>query len=166
MRIVLLIHDVRSALNVGSLLRTADGLGIDEVYMTGYTPYPEARGDSRLPHIRLRATKQISKTALGAEKSVKWSYQPDIVKLIAMLKKDGFSIAALEQVKNSQKLPGFKTNKDIALIVGSEVEGIDKDTLKLADLYLEIPMAGQKESFNVAVAGGIALYQLRWPNKA
>ena len=164
-KIVLVVHDVRSALNVGSLLRTADGLGIDEVFLTRYTPYPEVSGDSRLPHVRLRATKQIRKTALGAEDSLRWSYRPDVIGLIKELKKAGYQVAALEQAQDSINLTDFITDKNIAVIVGSEVGGIEKNLLKIADFSLEIPMSGRKESFNVAVAGAIALYQLRWHNK-
>jgi 23S rRNA (guanosine2251-2'-O)-methyltransferase len=160
--IVLIVHNVRSALNVGSLLRTADGLGVAQVYLTGYTPYPESPNDVRLPHIRLRASKQIHKSALGAENSVKWSHREDIEPLITELSKKGYLIAALEQAKGAILLPEFRTAKDAALIVGSEVGGLDEALLKQADVCLEIPMLGAKESLNVAVAGGMGLYHLRW----
>src|SRR5450432_2451686 len=96
-KIVLVVHNVRSTHNVGSLLRTADGMGIDHVYFTGYTPYPAAADDERLPHIREKLTQQIHKTALGAEDSLSWSHRPEISDLLKSLKKDKFLIAALEQ---------------------------------------------------------------------
>jgi len=161
-KIVLVVHNIRSALNVGSLLRTADGLGVEMVYLTGYSPYPEARGDVRLPHVRLRATKQIRKTALGAEETVKWAHYPGVSDLIDRLKENNFTVVALEQTKSSQKLPDFKLKGNSALIVGNEVDGLDEETLSLVDSQVEIPMLGQKESFNVAVAAAIALYHLRF----
>jgi 23S rRNA (guanosine2251-2'-O)-methyltransferase len=126
MRLVLVIHNVRSALNVGSMLRTAEGLGVYKVYLTGYTPYPEDKNDERLPHLRKRTALQIHKTALGAE-----------------------------------DLNEFTPAKNVALIVGNEVNGIEEPVLKQVDVALQIPMSGHKESFNVAVAAGIAMYKLK-----
>jgi len=162
MKLVLIVHDVRSALNVGSLLRTADGLGVDKVYFTGYSPYPEVKADTRLPHVRLRASNQIRKTALGAEDSVNWTHQQDIFKAIDGLRKSGFTIAALEQSANSTELPKFISKKPLALIVGNEVDGLGPEILNLIDIALEIPMLGAKESYNVASAGAMALYHLRF----
>ncbi len=99
-RIVLVVQDVRSTHNVGSLLRTADGLGITKVYLCGYTPYPEYPGDPRLLHQRSKATRQIAKTALGAEKSVAWEHCDDVNRLIERLRGDGYTVAALEQTPN------------------------------------------------------------------
>ena len=163
MRSLLLIaHNVRSAHNVGSLLRTADGLGVQTVFLTGYTPYPVEANDKRLPHIAEKVERQIHKTALGAEKTVGWKHEEDIFGLIDKLKRDGFKIAALEQADGSVKLPSFTPTDSIALIVGREVEGIETDIVKQADIILEIPMLGQKESLNVASAAAIALYHLRF----
>lgn len=151
---------MRSSHNVGSLLRTAEGLGITGVFLTGYTPYPTTANDQRLPHIRDRITKQIQKTALGAENSLNWQNSETIEPVLAALQKNGFQIAALEQAKNSIKLPEFKPPTKIAVIVGREVEGLEPEILKKCDLVLEIPMKGKKESFNVVQAAAMGLYHL------
>jgi 23S rRNA (guanosine2251-2'-O)-methyltransferase len=161
--IILITHNVRSTHNVGSLLRSADGFGVEHVYLTGYTPYPKKINDERLPHIAEKMQRQINKTALGAEKSVTWSQANDIVDVITELKNKGYLIAALEQTKGAQDLSKFKPSQNIALIVGNEVKGIDKKTLDFAEIHIHIPMRGKKESFNVAVAASIALYQLSMP---
>jgi 23S rRNA (guanosine2251-2'-O)-methyltransferase len=160
--IVLLIHDIRSCHNVGSLLRTAEGLGVSKVYFTGYTPYPTQTNDERLPHIHQKLTKQISKTALGAETSQPWERKESITDLITALQQDGFHMAALEQTKNSIALPNYHSNDKVALLLGREVEGIDSALLGQMDDTIEIPMYGDKESFNVVQAAAMALYQLRF----
>lgn len=160
--IVLIVHDIRSCHNVGSLLRTAEGLGVTTVYLTGYTPYPIAPGDKRLPHIATKLTGQISKTALGAEESQSW-VQSDIVEpIIEQLKSQGYALAALEQSDTATPLNGFVPPDKIALLLGREVEGIDPELLKLVDTHLEISMFGTKESFNVVQAAAMALYHLRF----
>jgi 23S rRNA (guanosine2251-2'-O)-methyltransferase len=161
-RIVLIVHNVRSAHNVGSILRSADGLGVDKVYLSGYTPYPIAEKDSRLPHIQTRVEKQIHKTALGAEKTVNWTQDDSLGSILKKLKEEGFLVAALEQTSSALDVNTFKSNKNIALIVGNEVTGIDKSILKLCEVHLQIPMHGKKESLNVAVAASMALYHLRF----
>jgi 23S rRNA (guanosine2251-2'-O)-methyltransferase len=161
-RLVLIVHNVRSSHNVGSILRSADGLGASKVYLSGFTPYPPKKIDVRLPHIQKRIEKQIHKTALGAEKSLKWAQTDDLPALISKLKEDRFLVAALEQLPSAVPLNSFKSNQDIALIVGNELTGIDDDILKLCDIYLQIPMLGSKESFNVAVAASISLYHLSY----
>jgi 23S rRNA (guanosine2251-2'-O)-methyltransferase len=158
--LVLIVHNVRSAHNVGSILRSADGFGISKVYFSGYTPYPKKEKDSRLPHIAEKMQRQISKTALGAEKSVDWEQIENIGEVINKLKKEGYEIAALEQTGNARDLSNFSPTKNIAVIVGNEVDGIDEETLEAADIHLQIPMQGKKESLNVAVAAAIAMYQL------
>lgn len=158
--IVLIVHNIRSAHNVGSILRSAEGLGIEHVYLTGYTPYPETKNDNRLPHMARRATIQISKTALGAEKSLKWTHSEDVFKLISKLRSN-YQLIALEQTPKATPLRDFKSSKNIALIVGSEIKGLDQQILDAVDLHLEIPMFGQKESFNVGIAAAIAMYHLR-----
>lgn len=162
-RSVLVIHNVRSALNVGSLLRTADGLGIEKVYMTGYTPYPEAKEDVRLPHQRRRTSQQIHKTALGAELFIKWQQIADINECLDKLRSSGFQIVALEQHSKAIKLSRFEAGPKTALIVGNEVTGVEDSLLKLADQIIQIPMRGRKESFNVAIAAAIAIYHLGSP---
>ena len=164
-KIVLVIHNVRSAHNVGSLLRTAEGLGVEKVYITGYSPYPEAKTDERLPHVRQKTTRQINKTALGAEKLLSWERFGDIEKCLSGLGGDGYLVAALEQTTQALDLNKFYSNKDIALVVGNEVEGLDQATLGKINIHLQIPMLGQKESFNVAAAGAIGLYHLRYMDK-
>lgn len=161
-KLVLVVHNVRSAHNVGSLLRTADGLGVSKVYLTGYSPYPIRPGDERLPHIRDRVDRQIHKTALGAEKSVDWEYTADLPALIPKLRLDGLIVLALEQSAGAIDLPGYKAVSDTALIVGNEVSGLEIDILGACDRTVSIPMAGRKESFNVAAAGAMALFHLRY----
>ncbi len=160
--IILIVHNIRSTHNVGSLLRTADGLNLSHVYLTGYTPYPKSPHDLRLPHLAQKIDRQISKTALGAEKSVPWSYVEKIEQLIELLKNKGYMVAALEQTDTAESLGDFKPPDKIALLLGNEVEGIDTKTLELVDKHLEIPMLGKKESFNVAAAAAMALYRLRF----
>ncbi|MBX4190898.1 TrmH family RNA methyltransferase [Candidatus Saccharibacteria bacterium] len=161
LRIVLVIHNVRSALNVGSLLRTAEGFAVNEVYITGYTPYPEAKDDQRLPHHRRRTALQIHKTALGAEYLMNWHHQPNIKQCLERLSQNGYMLVGLEQTPDALDLNKFNPKQDLALIVGNEVTGLEKTVLKQMDQHLQIPMSGRKESFNVAIAAGIALYHLR-----
>lgn len=158
--LVLIIHNVRSCHNVGAMLRLADGLGVKKVFLTGYTPYPAYDGDTRLPHLTAKLTRQIHKTALGAEETVSWKYEEDISRVIAELKESGHRIAALEQTSTSIPLPKYIAPQSLALIVGREVEGIETEVLAQCDEAVMIPMQGHKESFNVSVAAGIALYSL------
>jgi 23S rRNA (guanosine2251-2'-O)-methyltransferase len=160
--IVLIAHNLRSVHNVGSLLRTADGIGVSKVFLTGYTPYPLMPKDERLPHMANKLTKQIQKTALGAESSQAWDHNEDIYDILKQLRQDGFVIAALEQSDNSVPLSSYKPAEKIAIIVGREVEGIEPDILKAVDVTIEIPMFGQKESFNVVQAAAMGLYHLRF----
>lgn len=164
-KLVLIVHNVRSTHNVGSLLRTADGLGITKVYLTGITPYPIEIDDSRLPHIAEKLTRQIHKTALGAETSVEWEHIEAIDQVLAKLKDDEYSCVAVEQAPDSIALPEFQPPEKLALIVGREVEGIEPEILEACDYTVEIPMFGDKESFNVAVAAGMALYHCRFSHK-
>ncbi len=156
--IIVIAHNIRSTHNVGAIFRTAEGFGIHKIILTGYTPYPKLSKDSRLPHISEKLTLQIHKTALGAEAIVPFEYQeePDI----AALKLAGYKIVGLEQAETSQLLSSYKVPEKIALILGEEVHGIPEELLKQCEDIIEIPMKGQKESFNVSVAAGIALYQL------
>lgn len=161
-QLILIAHNLRSTHNVGSLLRTADGLGVDRVFLTGYTPYPLSKTDERLPHLAQKIDKQIAKTALGAEKTLTWQHETDIQTVIADLKHQGFTVAALEQADTSIELSTFKAPEKLAIIVGREVEGLELEILEHCDTILEIPMLGQKESYNVAVAAAIALYHCRF----
>lgn len=153
---------MRSTHNVGSLLRTAEGLGVEAVYLTGYTPYPLATDDERLPHLAAKIDKQIAKAALGAEKMLNWQHREEIIPLIKDLKKKKFTVVALEQAPKSVKLFDFEAPSNVAIIVGREVEGIEPEILQLCDEILEIPMFGKKESFNVVQAAAMALYHIRF----
>lgn len=158
--VILIAHNLRSAHNVGSLLRTADGLGVKRVYLTGYTPYPLAKNDDRIPHIANKIHKAISKTALGAEDNGNWDHFDEVEPLLDMLKSEKWTIAALEQAPNSVKLPRYHPPKKIAIIVGREVEGIEPELLRQCDITLELPMHGTKESYNVAQAAAMSLYHV------
>jgi tRNA G18 (ribose-2'-O)-methylase SpoU len=160
--IILIAHDIRSCHNVGSLLRTAEGLGISKVYLTGYTPYPAKANDDRLPHITEKLTKQINKTALGAETSQAWEQSDTVEPILSQLKDDGYTLAGLEQTPSSILLHEYQPPPKIALLLGREVEGIEPELIKLLDATLEIPMHGSKESFNVVQAAAMALYHLRF----
>lgn len=157
--LIIIAHDIRSAHNVGALLRTADGLGIATIYFTGYTPYPlGATPDTRLPHIAAKLDAQISKTALGAQDTVPWLYQENIHDVITDLKQQGYCIAGLEQTATSIPLPTYQAPAQLAILLGTEVTGIPEELLKLVDQTLEIPMVGAKESFNVVEAASMAMY--------
>lgn len=144
---------------MGSLLRTADGLGVEEVYLTGYTPYPVQPQDDRLPHLSNKIDRQIAKTSLGAEETL-GQHVDSLEELLETLRKDDFVIAGLEQTSDAVDLPNYKVTDNMAIIVGREVEGIESEVLKMCDIVLEIPMKGRKESFNVAAAAAITLYHL------
>lgn len=161
-QIVLIAHNLRSCHNVGSLLRTAEGLGVTTVYLTGYTPYPQMVKDTRLPHLAAKIDKQIEKTALGAQNLIRWQQYNDVFGVIEQLKNDGFQVVALEQTKDSTSLPEYKAADKVAIVVGREVEGIETEVLEVCDESVEIPMFGHKESFNVVQAAAMALYHCRF----
>ena len=160
--IILIAHNLRSCHNVGSLLRTAEGLGVTRVILSGYTPYPEEQDDSRLPHIRKKLHRQIQKTALGAEITQPWQHITNIEKLFSTLRSEGYTIAALEQTDTALRLPSYAPPDNIALLVGREVEGVEPEILALCDLSLVVPMFGTKESFNVVQATAMGLYHCRF----
>lgn len=161
--LILVAHNLRSTHNVGSLLRTAEGLGITEVILTGYTPYPDlGAADTRLPHLKAKITKQIDKTALSATATQSWRQQEHIQSALDTLRSDGYTIAALEQSTTSIPLPDYAMPQKLALILGREVEGLEPDILAGCDVALEIPMFGSKESFNVVQAAAMAMYQWRF----
>jgi 23S rRNA (guanosine2251-2'-O)-methyltransferase len=148
--IALILHNIRSTHNVGSMFRTADAAGVSKIYLIGYTPTPMDRFN--------RARKDIAKVALGAEMSLPWEYVADISVLMEKLKEEKYEIIALEQDSSSIDYRKYKTKNKTALIVGNEVGGISKSILKKCDAIIEIPMKGKKESLNVSVATGIALF--------
>lgn len=147
-----LIHDIRSTHNVGSMFRTSDSVGVNKIYLSGYSPTPKDKYD--------RPRKDVAKVALGAEKTIPWEYVESPQVLIKKLKKEGFEIVGLEQSEHSVDYKKFKYNKPILFIVGSEVLGMDKKILDLCDVVVEIPMMGEKESLNVSVAFGVAIFRL------
>ena len=160
--ITLLVHNIRSTHNVGSILRTADGFGVNEVICSGYTPYPKLPGDTRLPHIVDKLTRQIHKTALGAEATSRIIVMRDVREWLEAnaASADRIPVYALEQAVGSKHISDFSATHHFALLIGEEVHGIAPDLLEWVDEIVEIPMVGQKESFNVSVAVGIALYAL------
>ncbi len=161
--VIVIAHDIRSTHNVGSLLRTCEGLGLEHVYLTGYTPYPAlSQNDPRLPHLATKLSKQINKTALGTENLVPWSHADDVISCIKQLQADGYQLVALEQTPDSIPLPDFHPTEKVALLLGREVEGIDPELLALCDAAVEIPMLGRKESFNVVQAAAMTVYALRF----
>lgn len=153
---------MRSTYNVGSLFRTAEGLGIEEIFLTGYTPHPSLANDKRLPHIVRKHEKDISKTALGADKTIKWEYDEDIKNVINKLKVEGYLLVALEQTEQATELHDFNPSEKVALLLGTEVTGLPEDILNLTDTHVYIPMFGSKESFNVVQAAAMAMYSFRF----
>jgi 23S rRNA (guanosine2251-2'-O)-methyltransferase len=160
--IILIVHNVRSTHNVGSLLRTAEGLGIEKVIFSGYTPYPEYDYDRRLPHESSKIAKAINKTALGAEHLVKWQHHTDVMDVLAHLKKQGYALAAVEQAEDAKELPKYHPPSKIVILVGNEVNGVEPEILAACDIILEIPMFGKKESYNVVQAAAMTLYHCRF----
>lgn len=156
--IIVIAHNIRSTHNVGSIFRTCEGFGVTKLILSGYTPYPMTDSDVRLPHIANKITQQIHKTALDAERFVPFTYTetPDL----DQFKRDGYRIVGLEQDKRSVMITQYQTPDKLALILGEEVEGIAPDLRDQCDDIIEIPMQGRKESFNVSVAAGIALFHL------
>lgn len=156
--LIVILYNIRSTYNVGAILRTCDGLGVNKLIFTGYTPFL----DKGLPHEQEKLRKQIHKTALGAEDILDWVRIDDVKEAISYCRERGCKIVALEQGKGSWNLAEPRDyNEDIALILGEEVHGIPEDILAECDRLLEIPMCGKKESFNVSVAGSIAMWEIR-----
>jgi len=156
--IIVIAHNIRSTHNVGAIFRTAEGFGIKKIILSGYSPYPQIPNDTRLPHIYEKLTSQIHKTALDAEKMVPFEYSE--IPPLKELKTAGYRLVALEQEDRSINLADYEVPDKIALLIGEEVHGIEAELLAQCQDVLEIPMVGKKESFNVSVATGIALYAL------
>ena len=145
--IILMLHNIRSMWNVGSMFRTADAAGIEKIILSGYTATPPR--------------KEIDKTALGAQNTVVWEYHADPLEAVSCMKREGVRICGLEITEGSR--PYTAVNRDdfpICLVVGNEVDGLENEVLLLCDEVLEIPQYGTKHSLNVAVASGIALFEL------
>ncbi len=153
-RFYLILHNIRSAYNVGAIFRTADGAGINHIYLTGYTPKPP----DGTQIYTTKPERKIIKTSLGAIEYVDWSGHEKIDSVIEELKKKDVEIVALEQDEKSIDYKEFKSDKNLALILGNEPVGIDEHTLSLCDTIIDIPMRGKKKSLNVSVAAGIAMY--------
>ncbi len=141
------LNNVRSLHNVGAIFRTADGAGIEKIWLCGITGYPPQSG--------------IAKTALGAENHVPWEYREDVIQLLQELKQQGYQIVLLEQMQGSVAHDCFKPRPPVCLVIGHEVEGISQALSSWTDAAMEIEMEGIKNSLNVAVAFGVAVYQLR-----
>ena len=146
-RLRFLAHNVRSLWNVGSFFRTCDAFAVERIYLTGYTGCPPR--------------KEITKTAIGAEAFVSWEHADDPVPVLRALKEEGWQIIGLELTPDAVPLKKLQASHHVCLVVGHELTGVPEDVLSLCDLVTSIPMFGQKESLNVAVAAGIALHALR-----
>ncbi len=146
--VYVLLDNIRSSYNVGSIFRTSDGVMIEKLFLCGYTPTPNK--------------KEVLKTALGSQNSIKWEYEKDPKKVICSLKEKGIKICALELTDKS--IPYYNVTKydfPLCLIVGNEITGISNELLNLCDFSIEIPQLGIKQSLNVAVAYGITIFDLR-----
>ena len=147
MPVVVVLENIRSGYNVGSIFRTADAFLLEGIYICGYTAHP--------PH------KEIKKTALGADETVQWKYQKNITDVMEELKAEGYKIYAVEQAQDSLLLQHFDSgNQKIAVIFGNEVSGVEQTTIALCDGVIEIPQVGMKHSLNVSVAAGVVLWEL------
>ena len=149
-----IVNNVRSLYNVGSIFRTADGAGVEKIWLCGITGTPGT------------ARSAIEKTALGAEKSVPWEYRESAASVIRELKTEGYEMILLEQARESVSYETFDPNPPACLVLGNEIAGIDEEIVSLCDRAIEIEMAGLKNSLNVTVAFGIAAYHLRNQLKA
>ena len=154
MDLVLILNDIRSAENVGAIFRIADCAGVNKIYLVGYTPAPMDRFG--------RGRKDIAKSSLGAEQTIPWEQvsESELSNLVVKLKFEVFEVGALEQDSRAIDYKKYKPQKNFALIVGNEVDGLTEDVLKLCDKIIEIPMKGHKESLNVSVATGVALFRI------
>ncbi|MDD2935366.1 MAG: TrmH family RNA methyltransferase [Candidatus Pacebacteria bacterium] len=151
-KIFVVLDNIRSVHNVGAIFRTADACGVSKIFLVGYTPQPLDRFG--------RMRKDLSKSALGAEKNIEWEYYKEIAELVDVLKKSGAEVVAVEQDKKSIDYKKLKLKKDTAFILGNEVDGVSKNILERVDKIIEIPMVGKKESLNVSVSAGIVLFRV------
>jgi len=143
---VVLLDNVRSMYNVGAFFRVADGVGLQKLYLGGITAHPPK--------------KAITKTALGAEESVLWQHEWDVLKIAEELRRGGYELAAIETSCEAMDLYDWQPKFPVCVAFGNEVDGLNRDILEIADSHVRIPMLGQKSSLNVATAGGIVLYEL------
>lgn len=159
--IVVIAHNLRSAHNVGSLLRTGDVFAVDTVHVTGFTPYPQQPDDERDPVLAARQTRRLAKAAAGAEQTMPLRRHDDVHALLDALRDEGYTIVGLEIDPAAVTLGDYPPGAKTALVLGDEVHGIDPAMRAACDLLVQIPQYGQKSSLNVSVAAGIALYALR-----
>ena len=166
--ITVIAHNIRSSHNVGSIFRTCEGFGIHKLILSGYTPYPKTKNDTRLPHIIEKLQDQIHKTALGAETMVNFEHYEQLDDWLEENRHSDaqLPVIALEQLDDSQAIHTVSPKESFALLLGEEVHGIEAKYLQQCSQTVEIPMRGKKESFNVSVACGIALYALSFNGHA
>ena len=146
--VIVLLDNVRSLHNVGSLFRTCDAMAVEKLYLCGITAKP--------PH------REIQKTAIGATESVNWEYMDDAISIIHRYKKEGYTIISVEQTSNSIALGNYNwKNEKVLLVFGNEVDGVHQKIIDLSDFSLEIPQWGTKHSFNITVSAGIVLWDLK-----
>lgn len=152
--IIIVLDNIRSTYNVGSIFRTADALGIKRIILGGTSPAPVDRFG--------RERSDIAKVSLGAEKNVIWKHKKDVLPILKKLKKEGYQIIVVEQSDMSVDYKQIKLSKKdkVVFVMGAEVDGVNKNILRMADIIAEIPMLGQKESLNVSVAFGVALFRI------
>lgn len=150
MEVVVILSNIRSAHNVGSIFRTSDAAGVRKIFLAGVTPAPIDRFG--------RAQKEIEKTALGAEKSVPWEHRDDVLELTRELKEGGYEVVGAEIDPRAIDVRSFAPQKPVAILFGREVEGLSTEERAACDALIQIPMRGSKESLNVAVAAGIILF--------
>tara|TARA_Y100001936_G_scaffold84810_1_gene83303 strand:+ start:6658 stop:7200 length:543 start_codon:yes stop_codon:yes gene_type:complete len=141
-----LLENIRSAYNVGSIFRTADGMGAKKIFLSGYTCKP--------------SQKDLSKTALGAELAIPWEHNDNPVLLANQIKKQGIQLVLLEHTKKSQSIYNLDWQFPLCVVLGNEVEGVSEELIALCDTHVEIPMRGIKQSLNVATAAGIIGYEM------
>ena len=152
MQTIIVLDNIRSVYNVGSIFRTADAAGVDIIYLCGYTPQPIDRFG--------RARADLAKVALGAEKTIEWKHFENTTETLKKLKENNFTIIAIEQAENSTDYKKVKVSEQTAFVFGNEPNGISKEVLEKCDIIAEIPMKGEKESLNVSVSAGIALFRI------
>lgn len=151
--IIVILHNIRSAHNVGAMFRTAEAAGATRVLLTGYTPTPVDRFG--------RARKDVAKASLGAEQMLAWKHYATLSPALKAVRAEGYRVVGVEQDARALPYTADVGSEKVALVMGNEVKGLSLSERRLCDVLIEIPMHGRKESLNVSVAAGIALYQLR-----
>ena len=159
--LVVIAHNLRSVHNVGSLLRTGEVFAVDKVYVTGFTPYPTWPGDVRDAKLQAQQTRRLAKVAAGAELTMPLARHDDVYALLDSLHETGYEVLGLEIDPDAITLSDHSPGGNVALVLGDEVAGIDPALRARCDHLVQIPMYGRKNSLNVSVAAGIALYSLR-----